>query len=440
MKWLLSPRRLRVLLVHSRRWQRRAIFTVGGLVVGIVAVGLAIAADKMQAIFHAVIAQWPYAPLAATPLGFGLIVFLTVRFFPTAQGSGIPQVIAARKLASMDSRNRLVGIRVAVGKIVLTLLGLLVGASTGREGPTVQLGASVMFMIGRLTPRRLPGLILAGSAAGIAAAFNTPLAGLVFAIEEMSRSFEVRASGLIIGAVILAGLTAQALLGNYTYFGFSTASLPIGTAWMAVPLCGVLGGFSGALFSRILVVVPDAMPKRTALWIQSNPIAFAMICGLGVALFGLASDGAVYGTGYEHAKAVLHHTGAVPLDYAPLKLLATVLSSISGIPGGIFSPSLSVGAGIGSDIALLFHHAAPGPIVLLGMVAYFTGVVRAPITGFVIVSEMSGDHGMLVPLMATALIADGCARFINREGVYHLLAKKFLQPADKILPGRGSKP
>ena len=106
-----------------------------------------------------------------------------------------------------------------------------------------------MFLIGRLSPRRQPGLILAGAAAGVAAAFNTPLAGIVFAIEEMSRSFEVRASGLIIAAVILAGLTAQSLLGNYTYFGFSTAALPIGTAWMAVPLCGVIGGFAGALFT-----------------------------------------------------------------------------------------------------------------------------------------------------------------------------------------------
>jgi H+/Cl- antiporter ClcA len=322
-----------------------------------------------------------------------------------------------------------VGARVAIGKIGLTLLGLLVGASTGREGPTVQVGASVMFVIGRLTPHRQPGLILAGAAAGVAAAFNTPLAGIVFAIEEMSRSFEVRASGLTIGAVILAGLTAQALLGDYTYFGTTQAALPIGAAWIAVPLCGVIGGLFGACFSRILVAVPDALPARMANWVRSNAVLFAALCGLGVALCGLATGGAVFGTGYQNARVILHHTGTLPLDYAPLKLMATALSSISGIPGGIFSPSLSVGAGIGADVARLFHHPDPGPIVLLGMVAYFTGVVRAPITGFVIVSEMSGDHSMLVALMATALIAEGCARFINREGVYHQLAKRFVAPA-----------
>jgi H+/Cl- antiporter ClcA len=419
----LSPRRVRALLVHSRRWQRRFIFMAGGLIVGLVAVGLTLASDKAQTLFHALDARFPYAPLLLTPAGFGLAAYLALRVFPNTQGSGIPQAIAARKLEGGDARAKLVGLRVAVGKVLLTLFGLLVGASTGREGPTVQVGASVMFLIGRLSPRRQPGLILAGAAAGVAAAFNTPLAGIVFAIEEMSRSFEMRASGLIIGAVILAGLVAQALVGDYTYFGVSHAALPVGVAWMAVPLCGVAGGFAGALFSRVLVAVPSVLPRALA----SRPVLFAMLCGLGVALCGLFAN--IHGTGYEQARDVLHGTGTPSLRYAPLKFLATALSSVSGLPGGIFSPSLSIGAGIGADIARFFHHAAPGPIVLLGMVAYFTGVVRAPITGFVIVSEMSGDHSILVALMATALIAEACARTVNRDGVYHLLAKRYAAPA-----------
>jgi H+/Cl- antiporter ClcA len=409
---------------HSLLWRRRLTFVGGGLIVGLLAVGLAAASDSVQSVFQTYLARWPYMPLVVTPLGFALVVLLAVRVFPNTQGSGIPQAIAARKLEDQEARARLVGLRVAVGKILLTLLGLLVGASTGREGPTVQVGASVMFLIGKITPRRQPGLILAGAAAGVAAAFNAPLAGIVFAIEEMSRSFETKASGLIIAGVILAGLVAQALLGDYTYFGYTTAALPIGTAWMAVPICGVIGGFSGALFSRILVAVPDLLPGRAL--IRRHPVIFAALCGLGVAVCGLLGGGQIFGTGYEQARAVLHHTGSVPLDYAPLKLLATALSSVAGVPGGIFSPSLSVGAGIGADVARFFHHAEPGPIVLLGMVAYFTGVVRAPITAFVIVSEMTGDHGMLVALMATALVAEFCARSVNREGVYHMLAKQFL--------------
>src|ERR1700710_2013240 len=129
---LLSPRRIRVLLVHSRRWQRRAVFMAGGLVVGLVAVGLAVTADAMQDLFHRLAGRWPYAPLLVTPLGFGLAVYLATRFFPNTQGSGIPQAIAARHTKDIEARSRLVGLRVALGKILLTLFGLLACASPGR--------------------------------------------------------------------------------------------------------------------------------------------------------------------------------------------------------------------------------------------------------------------------------------------------------------------
>jgi H+/Cl- antiporter ClcA len=423
----LNTHRLRLLSIHSGRWQQRLTFLVGGLVVGLIAVVLAIGSNAAQAYFHGWASRWPYLPLLLTPAGFALSIYLTIRLFPNSQGSGIPQAIAARQTNDADRRAALVGFRPAIGKVLLTLFGLLVGASSGREGPTVQVGASAMFLVGRLSPRRQPGLILAGAAAGVAAAFNTPLAGIVFGIEEMSRSFEARTSGLLIAAVILAGLTAQVLLGNYTYFGFTNAALPIGTAWIAVPLCAVFGGFLGGLFARVLVAVPSVFPMRIRAWVASNPVLFAAVCGLAVALCGLASGNTTFGTGYEQANAVLHHTGTISLLYAPLKFFATAFSSVSGIPGGIFSPSLSIGAGIGADIAHFFHHASPEPIVLLGMVAYFTGVVRAPITGFVIVSEMTGDHGMLVPLMTTALLANAVARLINKEGVYHMLARRFHQ-------------
>jgi H+/Cl- antiporter ClcA len=283
-----------------------------------------------------------------------------------------------------------------------------------------------MFAIGRLSPNRQPGLILAGAAAGVAAAFNTPLAGIVFAIEEMSRSFEMRTSGLIIAAVILAGLTSFALVGNYTYFGSTADTLRFGWDWLSVPFCGVVCGLAGGLFSRVLITVPTRLPLGLKGWIGRRPIIFATMCGAGVALCGFLSDGAAFGTGYIQARDALHGIGVVSPFYAPLKFLATTLSSISGMPGGIFSPSLSVGAGLGADLAWLFPKNAMGAIVLLGMVSYFTGVVQAPITAFVIVSEMTDNHAMLVPLMAAALIANGASRLVCREGVYHALSKRYL--------------
>jgi H+/Cl- antiporter ClcA len=421
-----SVRQLRFLRALSRRWQRRIIFIAGGLCVGLAAIGLATASDYAQALFHNLLARFHYAGFIVTPLGFGVAVYLTSRFFPNTQGSGIPQAIAARELETPQAREKLVGLRTGFGKILMTLLGLLVGASIGREGPTVQVGASIMFAIGRLSPARQPGLILAGAAAGVAAAFNTPIAGIVFAIEEMSRSFETRTNGLVFGTIILAGFTSFALVGNYTYFGTTAATLGSAAGWLAVPACGIVGGLAGGLFSRALIAVPTNLPQIAKTALQKHPIAFAVMCGFGVALCGFASGGTTYGTGYVQARDALHATRSVSLFYAPLKFAATTLSSVCGLPGGIFSPSLSVGAGLGADLAWFFPKGATGAVVLLGMVSYFTGVVQAPITAFVIVEEMTGNHGMLVPLMASAWIANGASRLICREGVYHALARRYL--------------
>ena len=427
MNQFLSHRRVRSVKVTSERWQRRAVFVFGGVVIGAVAVALATLADWAQLAFAALIAKSSYASLVVTPLGFALSVFLTNRFFPNSQGSGIPQAIAARQLSDQAARSRLVSIRIAVGKVLLTLLGLLCGASAGREGPTVQVGASIMFALGRMSPRRQPGLILAGAAAGVSAAFNTPLAGIVFGIEEMSRQFEVRTSGLIIGAVIAAGLTSLALVGNYAYFGSSATMLVHGTDWLAVPVCGVAGGLAGGLFSRAVIAIARGLPAMPGRVIKQYPIAFALVCGLGVALCGLVSGDLVYGTGYAQVKTALDSGVPLPWHFSLLKLIATAFSAVSGIPGGIFSPSLAVGAGLGSDVAQLFPNAPLGAIMLLGMVSYFAGVVQAPITAFVIVTEMSDNHAMVVPLMAAALIAYATSRLVCHEGIYHELAKGFLR-------------
>jgi H+/Cl- antiporter ClcA len=425
MKQVWSERHRRNVRVISARWQRRAIFLLGGVAVGVAAVALALLSDWAQAAFDALLAKSRYVSLVITPAGFALSIYLTRRFFQNAQGSGIPQAIAARGLADQGDRGRLVSIRIAVGKVLLTLLGLLCGASVGREGPTVQVGASIMFAIGRFSPRRQPGLILAGAAAGVAAAFNTPLAGIVFGIEEMSRAFETRTSSLIIAAVITAGLTSLALVGNYSYFGSTPAMLRNGLDWLAIPFCGVAGGLMGGLFSRIVIAMARGLPGAIGGAFKRHPVLVAAGCGFAVALCGIASGDTIYGTGYTQVKAALEGGTPLPLSFAPFKFLATAFAAASGIPGGIFSPSLAVGAGLGSDIAHLFAGAPVAPIILLGMVAYFAGVVQAPITAFVIVTEMTDNHTMVVPLMAAAFIAYGTSRLVCREGIYHALAKGY---------------
>jgi H+/Cl- antiporter ClcA len=426
----MSPRRKRWLKITSRRWQRQAIFLLGGLAVGAAAVALAKLADEAQLAFDLLLGRSRYASLVVTPLGFALSVYLTIRFFPNAGGSGIPQAIAARHLADSKARSPLVSIRIAIGKIVLTLLGLLCGASVGREGPTVQIGASIMFALGRLSPRRQPGLILAGAAAGVAAAFNTPLAGIVFGIEEMSRAFETRTSSLVIGTVIAAGLTSLALMGNYAYFGSTPVALHNGIDWLAIPACGLLGGAMGGLFSRIVIVMARGLAHPAIAPLKRQPLLFAVLCGLAVAVCGLASGDMVYGTGYAQVKATLETGTPLPQSFGVLKFLATTFAAISGIPGGIFAPSLAVGAGLGANVAALLHGTPLAPVLLLGMVSYFAGVVQAPITAFVIVTEMTDNHAMVVPLMIASLIAYGTSRLICEEGLYHALARGFVAQAE----------
>ena len=257
----------------------------------------------------------------------------------------------------------------------------------------------------------------------------------------MSRSFEIRTSGTIIGGVIAAGLTSLALQGDYTYFGTTHAVLgPSVTGWLAVPLLGIAGGLLGGGFSRTLILFGTGLPGRLGRAIKRYPVPFAASCGLIVAACGWLSADAVFGTGYTQAKGLVQGDGRQFLAFGLLKLLATMASSISGIPGGIFAPSLAVGAGLGANIAWLLPSAPAQALVVLGMVAYFSGVVQAPITAFVIVAEMTNDHAMVVPLMLTSLIGFAVSRLVCHEGVYHALAHSFIHAKTTASVGLNGAP
>jgi len=420
------------------RWRRRILFVMGGIVIGIMAVVMAKLAAWSQSLFFAGHARWPLLPLVLTPAGFAFSAWLTRTYFQGAQGSGIPQVMAARKLQDPEARSALVSIRIALGKIVLLTLGLGVGASAGREGPTVQVGGSTMYALARFAPHRQPGLLLAGASAGIAAAFNAPLAGIMFGIEEMSRSFEAKTSILVLATVIAAGLTSLFLLGDYTYFGIATGTLEVGWQYLAILLAGVVGGVLGGVFSRLVVLFSGRLPGRAGKWLVRWPIAFAAICGLLVALCGIAADGSVFGTGYEQSKQILSGE-AVPHLFAPLKLVATWLSAISGIPGGIFSPSLAVGAGLAYNLSPLMPMVPVGVLAVLFMASYLSGVVQAPLTSAVIVAEMTNDHALIFPILLSSLIASGMSRLIMPHGIYHALSQNFTKP-DAAPPEPASDP
>jgi len=269
--------------------------------------------------------------------------------------------------------------------------------------------------------------VLAGGAAGVAAAFNTPLAGVVFAIEELSRSFESRTSGTVLTAVVIAGMTTLGLSGNYSYFGHTPALLELGPGWAAVAVCALSGGLAGGTFSMLLIAFARGLPGRAGRALRRHPVPFAALCGLALACLGIASGGQTFGSGYEQARGLVEGGGQVAPGFAAMKFAATAISYVSGVPGGIFAPSLAVGAGLGAWLAPLLPATPAAATVLLGMVGYFAGVVQAPITSVVIVLEMTDDQRMTIPVLATALLAFGVSRLVCRRPLYGTLADLFLQ-------------
>ncbi len=412
-------------------WRRQLVFFSGALLVGTVAILFALGCEVSNSMFHKMVSISPFLPVLVTPAGFALVVWLTRKYFPGAQGSGIPQTISALEPGSSENRSILLSLRIAVGKIFLTMMGLLFGSSVGREGPTVQIGASIMHSMNHFAKFAKHdidrGLILAGGAAGVAAAFNTPLAGIVFAIEEMGRSFDQHNSSTILLTVIISGITSLAFLGNYSYFGHTSESLAFGSDWGVVIVCGIAGGLIGGAFSRSLIEVNRGLAGTVGMILKERPVLAAAGCGLILAFIGLASNNMTYGSGYAEAKLLLNGSENVSEGYGLLKMAATLVSYVSGMPGGIMAPSLSTGAGFGANIAQFMPSIPAGAAITLGMVAYFSGATQVPITAFVIVMEMTDNHEMILPLMAASFIASACSKLVCPSSLFHTLSGSFNQ-------------
>ena len=418
-------------------WLDRGGTWIAGAAVAVAAVGYAWLVDQATRIMHAGLVLSPWLPLAATPVAFTILAAVTRRYFPAAAGSGIPNTMAALQTNSVATLERLFNLKMILARIVLSATAILFGASVGREGPTVHVGAAIAYRFGRLIPHRAGrmhrrALILAGGAAGIAAAFNTPLAGIVFAIEELARSYETRASGTTLVAVLIAGIVSLAMVGDYTYFGHPQLTVTARELLLPAAAVGLAGGLLGGAFARALLSlsVDDGSVGR---WRRARPLLFAFSCGLAVAIAGVLSGGSAFGTGYEPARAILEG-GTTSLGFVPAKFIASLASMLAGIPGGLFAPSLAIGAGLG-QLAGSVHGLADVPgLAVIGTCAYLTGATQAPMTAFIIVIEMTDLHDLVLPLMVAALISTGVSRLISGS-LYHELAGRLLEGEKPTLPG-----
>lgn len=402
----------------------RTAAVIGAVLLGLVAILFARSGDFAQHVFARAYAENPLLVAGATPFVFVLVVGITRRWFPEARGSGIPQVMAAGHNPAASAHGPLISLRTAIAKFLGTIAMLLGGGAVGREGPTVQISAALMVAVHRWL--RVPinaGVIIAGGAAGVAAAFNTPLAGVAFAIEELAAAFEQKVAVLVMAAVMISGLVSLGIAGDYVYFGAMTRHLTMQDIVILAPLMGILGGLAGGTFSRILVAMANS-GRRPFVFARTNPLKVAFACGVVVACAGIFSGGASWGTGYETTRDLLSGEQA-PVAFGPAKFIATLATALSGAPGGIFAPSLSVGAGLGQLVALVAKGEPSGGLVLLGVAAYFTGVVRAPLTAVIIVMEMTADRAMILPLFIAALIADWVSSKVCHAKLYHTLAQGF---------------
>jgi H+/Cl- antiporter ClcA len=411
--------RMHVELSDWQLWSGRVVVVALAVLAGLTVVGFTWLSEQAFDAFEQLRALAWWSPLIWTPACTAAIVWFTRRYAAGAAGSGIPQVMAALEPAlPPEQRGLFVSLRLSVAKAGLTTGGLLAGLSLGREGPSVQIAAGVMLQARRLLPARTSinahGLLVAGGAAGIAAAFNTPLAGVMFAIEELARAPEQRNSGLIITAIVLGGLVAVSAHGNATYFGvihigaIDTALLLPG---FVVALCT---GVAGGLFSRLMIASTagtgaDWMSRLRA----RKPVLFGAVCGAVVAVIGLVTAGTTFGSGYGTTRSMVDGIATMPMMYALFKFLATWLSTWSGVPGGIFAPSLAIGAALGNDVAVAFFQAQAPALIALGMVGFLAAATQAPLTAFIIVMEMVDGHAMVLSLMACALVASMLARIIS---------------------------
>jgi chloride channel protein, CIC family len=427
---------------------RRLLLQVGlpwgaALLVGLVSVLYADISTDASNAFLRCIAGRSWLAFLITPALTVLALLLTQRWFTGSEGSGIPQVIAALHAPRTEENTlmrRLFGLRVIVGKIVTSLIGLLGGLTIGREGPTVHIGAAIMAETRRFyrhsnnaqLERRL---LLAGAAAGLSAAFNTPLAGIIFAIEELARDFESRTNGTMITAVVFSGLTSLALAGNYLYFGQINVAGNLGGAFvLPVVFSAVLCGLFGAAFNLALLRWRTWMPDWLIALRARRPLLYALAIGISVAALGVGTHGETWGSGYDQARHLLTGAGALSEGYAITKWGAMVVTYMAGIPGGLFSPSLSIGAGLAQWVHAAFTWAPMAAVIALCMTGYLAAVTQSPITSFVIVMEMTNGTGMVIPMMATALVASRISAFFTPP-LYEALAQSNYFGVGALPPG-----
>jgi len=423
--WWRSPSRQWKALLHEREEQVFLVLTLLiGALVGLTVVAFILVTERAGARLYP-IGGAPWRRLLVPVVGSLSMGYLLFRFFPDARGSGVPQTKAA-----LFARGGRISFATIFGKFFCTSATLASGIPLGREGPAVQVGAGIASILGQklgLRPEKIKALVPVGAAAAIAAAFNTPLAAVLFSLEEVVGDMHAP----VLGSVVLASATSwgmlRLLLGNDPLFKVPQYQLVHPEEFGIYALLGVAGGLVSVAFTRLLLWTRARFlrfPRKTV-WFQ--PVAGGLVVGL----MGWFVP-QIMGVGYKYVGDVLNGNIALKLMILLLamKLVAVAVSYASGNAGGIFGPSLFLGAMLGGAIGTIAQHffpghvASPGAYALVGMGTAFAGVVRAPMTSVVMIFEITRDYAVIVPLMISNLISYFVASKFQKKAIYEILAEQ----------------
>jgi H+/Cl- antiporter ClcA len=416
----------------ERHFEESVLFIVIGVATALVCSGYASLFQLAEAYSRQLFTS-PVLSYVLAPLGLVTSFAMVMLIAPGASGSGIPQVLACIEIKDGSLIHKFLRKTVVIIKIVSNILGVFVGAATGREGPSLQIAASVSYNIGKYAERfnvkaKTESLLVAGAAGGLAAAFNTPIGGVVFAIEELSKEHVRNFRDVLLLSVVISGLTSQLLNGSYLYLGTPVVPKDNGLwAMSLVVVCSLLSGMLGGVFTRVLIMLMR--------WREKKKLAmqFLIVAGVGL-LFALVfhelGHRHLY-SGKESIHAVLFLNEELPWYESLTRFFMPILTSMTGIAGGIFAPALAAGAAFGSTLASFVDPQLMVVLGLSGMVGFLTGVTHTPITSFVLVLEMTDRHAVVFPMMLAALCSSIGAHIISKQSYYEEIAEEMCAKTEK---------
>lgn len=429
--------------LHNEELRRNILqaipFWVASIITGLIAVIYTKLFLLAESVTTSIFKQHAWLLFVVSPVCFIVAWWLVKQFSPYSRGSGIPQVMAAIEITSTKTEqkvNKLLSIKIIVIKVISSLIMAVGGGAIGREGPTIQIAASVFRKINQILPVWWPkvakrNMIITGAAAGLAAAFNTPLGGIVFAIEELTKTHFSYFKTAIFSSVIIAGLTAQGMLGPYLYLGYPKIGDLSTFIFLGVVLVAIISGLSGSIISKIILVI---LKWKSGFKFNYQHLLYLTGCALILVGMAFFVNVDALGSGKDLMQRVLFTSDKYSVWYTPLlRIAGTMVSFTTGAAGGIFAPALGAGASIGSAVSGWFQLSDTNTnlLILSGMVGFLTGVTRSPFTSAILVLEMTDRHNVIFHLILAGMIASMVSILVDKHSLYDHLKVQYMRDLDE---------